>query len=177
MSFLEIFQGIGTLFEKEPGVAQDFGIAVGRVVLIALGVVLVLLGNKRILEPLIMVPMGFGMVAINAGMLFGFRIPLDGNPSETIELTNIMIDPMESTTTGVMNLMQIDFLQPIFTLTFSNGLIACIVFLGIGVITDISPVLRYPFTSMLIALFAEIGTSSSRRRRETLLDTRLLHGG
>ena len=158
MSFLEIFQGIGTLFESSPGVPQDTGIAVGRIALIALGVVLVLLGNKRVLEPLIMVPMGFGMVAINAGMLFGFKVPLDGNPDNTINLTNIMIDPMEPTTTGVVNLMQIDFLQPIFTLTFSNGLIACIVFMGIGVITDISPVLRYPFTSMLIALFAELGT-------------------
>jgi oxaloacetate decarboxylase beta subunit len=57
-----------------------------------------------------------------------------------------------------MNIMQIDFLQPIYTLTFSNGLIACLVFMGIGVICDISPVLKYPFTSMLIAMFAELGT-------------------
>jgi len=41
---------------------------------------------------------------------------------------------------------------------FSNGLIACLVFMGIGVITDISPVLRYPFISMIIALCAELGT-------------------
>ena len=152
MNFLRIFQGIGTLFEQDPS------IAIGRIVLIFLGFLLVWLGNKRILEPLIMVPMGFGMVAINAGMLFSFIVSLDGNPTDTINLTNIMISPLESTTTGLMNLMQIDFLQPIYTLTFSNGLIACLVFMGIGVITDISPVLRYPFTSMLIALCAELGT-------------------
>jgi oxaloacetate decarboxylase beta subunit len=91
-------------------------------------------------------------------MLFNFPVFLDGNPNDVIELTNIVVDPMESTTTGLMNILQINFLQPIYTLTFSNGLIACLVFMGIGVITDISPVLRYPFTSMIIALFAELGT-------------------
>jgi len=152
MNFLQVFQGIGTMFEQEPA------IAIGRLVFIFLGIMLVWLGNKRILEPLIMVPMGFGLVAINAGMLFSMSISLDGNPENTIDLTNIMISPMESTTTGLMNLMQIDFLQPIYTLMFSNGLIACLVFMGIGVITDISPVLRYPFISMIIALCAELGT-------------------
>ena len=152
MNFLRIFQGIGTLFEQEPS------IAIGRLVFIAFGIFLVWLGNKRVLEPLIMVPMGFGLSAINAGMLFMLTVNVDGNPEETINLTNIVIDPMESTTAGLMNVMQIDFLQPIYTLTFSNGLIACLVFMGIGVITDISPVLRYPFTSMIIALCAELGT-------------------
>ena len=152
MNFLHVFQGIGTLFEQDPQ------IAFGRVILILLGVVLVWLGNKRILEPLIMVPMGFGMAAINAGMLFKFAIMLDGDPNATMNLTNIIIAPMASTTSSLMNVMQINFLQPIYTLTFSNGLIACLVFMGIGAITDVSPVLKYPFTSMLIAMFAELGT-------------------
>ncbi|GHU61780.1 decarboxylase [Clostridia bacterium] len=152
MNILSLFQGIGTLFEQEPT------IAVGRIVFIILGVILVYLGFKRTLEPLIMIPMGFGMAAVNAGMLMKFVIELDGGAEGTRELTNIMINPLESTTTGLMNIMQIDFLQPVYTLTFSNGLIACLVFMGIGVISDISPVLKYPFTSMLIAMFAELGT-------------------
>ena len=152
MNFLQIFQGIGTLFEQDPALAA------GRIVFIFLGVMLVWLGNKRVLEPLIMVPMGFGLVAVNAGMLYNLTISLDGNPNNTIDLTNIVISPMESSTAGLMNIMQIDFLQPVYTLMFSNGLIACLVFMGIGVITDISPVLRYPFISMIIALCAELGT-------------------
>jgi len=31
----------------------------------------------------------------------------------------------------------VDFLQPIYNFTFSNGLIACLVFMGIGAISDI----------------------------------------
>ena len=53
--------------------------------------------------------------------------------------------------------MQINFLQPIYTFTFSNGLIACLVFMGIGVITDIGYMLISPFRSMFIALCAELG--------------------
>jgi len=152
MNFLQLFQGIGTLISQDPLVG------LGRIALLVVGIVLIMLSRKNILEPLIMGPMGFGMIAINAGMLFAFPVFLDGDPSNVINLSNIIIDPMQSSTTGLMNIMQINFLQPIYTLTFSNGLIACLVFMGIGVITDISPVLRYPFTSMLIALFSELGT-------------------
>jgi hypothetical protein len=43
-----------------------------------------------------------------------------------------------------MNIMQIDWLQPIYTLTFSNGLIACLVFMGIGVLLDVGYVMARP---------------------------------
>lgn len=142
MDFLNLFQGIATLFAVEPK------IAIARVVLIVIGIVLFYLGCKGTLEPLIMVPMGFGMVAINAGVLF----------TSATTVGTIFIDPMVTNTTDLMNILQIDFLQPIYTFAFSNGLIACLVFMGIGVITDISFVLAYPFTSMLIAMFAELGT-------------------
>jgi oxaloacetate decarboxylase beta subunit len=116
--------------------------------LIILGIALIYLGKKGTLEPLIMIPMGFGMTAVNAGVLF-----LSATQTGTI-----FMDPMVSDTNGLMQIMQIDFLQPIYTFTFSNGLIACIVFMGIGVISDVGNVLRFPFTSMLIAMFAELGT-------------------
>ena len=41
-----------------------------------------------------------------------------------------------------MNVMQIDFLQPVYTLTFSNGLIACFVFMGIGTLLDVGFLLQ-----------------------------------
>lgn len=47
------------------------------------------------------------------------------------------LDPMLSDTDQLMNTMQIDFLQPVYTLTFSNGLIACFVFMGIGTLLDV----------------------------------------
>lgn len=139
-SILDLFQGIGTMFAQSPQ------IAIARVVLIFLGFLLVYLGVKGTLEPLIMVPMGLGMSAVNAGVLF-----LGEN-----QIGNLIIDPLLSTTDELMTYMQINFLQPIYNLTFSNGLIACLVFMGIGILCDIGYVLEHPFISMTIALFASL---------------------
>jgi len=57
-----------------------------------------------------------------------------------------------------MTILQIDGLQPIYTYTFSNGLIACLVFMGIGALLDIGYLMARPFQSMFIAVFAELGT-------------------
>ena len=142
INILDLFQGIGTMFSQEPQ------IVLFRILLILLGILLVYLGGKKVLEPLIMIPMGFGMSAVNAGVLF----------LEAGQIGNLFIDPMVTDTNSLMNILQIDFLQPIYTFTFSNGLIACLVFMGIGVITDIGMVLAHPFIGMVIAMFAELGT-------------------
>lgn len=142
MKIIDLFQGISTMFQQEPQ------IVVLRFVLILLGFLLVYLGKKGTLEPLIMIPMGLGMSAVNAGVLF----------MENNEIGNLIINPLLTTTDDLMKYMQINFLQPIYTLTFSNGLIACLVFMGIGIMCDIGYVLAHPFISMTIALFAELGT-------------------
>ena len=141
---LDLFAGIATL------VASPTPIAIGRVVLIFIGLALVYFGAKEILEPLLMIPMGFGMAAVNAGVLF-----LSHNP---VRIGTIFVDPLVTDPKTLLDMLQINFLQPIYTLTFSNGLIACFVFMGIGVLTDIGYLLAKPFTCMFIALCAELGT-------------------
>lgn len=138
----QLFQGIGTLVES------DTTLMLTRIGFVLLGIFLVYLGKKGVLEPLLMIPMGLGMSAINAGVLF---MP-DGSQG------NLFIAPMITDTDELMNIMQIDFLQPLYTLTFSNGLIACFVFMGIGVLLDLGYVLQRPFQSIFLAMFAELGT-------------------
>ena len=142
ISFLDLFQGIATLVASEPK------IMIGRIFLMLLGFLLIYLGSKNVLEPLLMIPMGLGMSAINAGVMF-----LEGGKMGTLFVDPLMLDP-----TDLVNIMQINWLQPIYTLTFSNGLIACFVFMGIGVLLDVGYVMARPFQSMIIALFAELGT-------------------
>jgi oxaloacetate decarboxylase beta subunit len=137
-----LFQGIGTLFSQDPTVA------IGRIVLIFLGFLLVYLGKKEVLEPLLMIPMGLGMSAVNAGVLV-----LDNGKTGTL-----FVDPLATSTEAVMTVLQIDWVQPVYTLMFSNGLIACLVFMGIGVLLDVGFVMARPFQSMILALFAELGT-------------------
>lgn len=138
----QIFPGIATFF------AVDTSIAIARVVLIIVGFILAYLGFKRTLEPLIMIPMGIGMIAVNCGMLF----LADGS------IGNLIIAPLISDPVEMVDAMQVNFLQPIYNLMFSNGLIACLVFMGIGARSEVSYILAKPWSSMIIAIFAELGT-------------------
>ena len=144
-----LFPGISTFFMVEPV------IAVARIFLIVLGFVLAYLGFKGTLEPLIMIPMGIGMIAVNCGTLI-----LSGDTAEIIGSTigNLIIAPLVSDPADMVNIMQVDFLQPIYNLTFSNGLIACLIFMGIGTMLDINFLLAKPLQSMFLALCAELGT-------------------
>jgi oxaloacetate decarboxylase beta subunit len=140
--WLQMFQGVDTLLHS------SLVIACTRIGLIVLGSLLVYMGTKGILEPLLMIPMGFGMIAVNAGVLFLAKH----------QLGTLFVDPLVTEPGKLINIMQVDFLQPIYTLTFSNGLIACFVFMGIGSLLDIGYVMARPFESMFLALAAELGT-------------------
>src|SRR5664280_575910 len=139
-----------------------------------LGMVLLYLGKKGILEPLLMIPMGLGMAAVNAGVLFldpttGTKI-IAGSAAgaETAAQLaqagaghlpgTLFLSPLVEKTDNLMYVLQVDFLQPIYTFMFSNGLIACLVFMGIGVLLDVGFVLARPFLSMFLAICAEFGT-------------------
>ncbi|HEY0329390.1 MAG TPA: Na+-transporting malonate decarboxylase, carboxybiotin decarboxylase subunit [Rhodopseudomonas sp.] len=137
-----IFPGIATMFVQEPS------IAFARLFLIVAGFFLAYLGFKRTLEPLIMVPMGVAMMCVNAGVMF-----LEGN-----HIGTLMLDPMISDPVKLVNEMQIYFLQPIYNFAFSNSLVACMLFFGIGSMADISFILARPWAAMTVGIFAEMGT-------------------
>jgi len=139
---IQLFPGIGSLF------VQDTTIALARVFLILFGFALAYFGFTRTLEPLIMVPMGIGMIAINSGVLFLHA----GN------IGTIFLDPLVEQPDVLVNIMQVNFLQPIYNFMFSNGLIACLVFFGIGAMSEIGFILARPWSCMIVAIFAEMGT-------------------
>ncbi len=139
---LSLFQGILTLMESSPLILAS------RLGFIVLGMLLVYLGKKGVLEPLLMIPMGLGMSAVNAGVL----VLANGRHG------TLFVEPLVTDHGQLLDLLQIDFLQPIYNLTFSNGLIACFVFMGIGVLLDVGYVLARPVLSMFLAICAELGT-------------------
>ncbi len=152
-----IFQGITSLFQS------DVTILLTRVGLMFLGMLLVYLGKKGVLEPLLMIPMGLGMSAVNAGVLFldpvtAAAVTDTAVAEGTATHGTLFMAPLVQQTDNLMYILQIDFLQPIYTFAFSNGLIACFVFMGIGVLLDVGFVLARPFLSMFLALCAELGT-------------------
>lgn len=152
----DVFQGVSTLFTGEPK------IAIARLFLIVLGFVMMYLGRKGVLEGLIMIPMGLGMATINASvMLFdplGIHAAQGGMSTLFLEAqVGAGVEPVRAAADTVQ-ILGIDWLQPIYSLTFGNNLIACIVFMGVGSLLDIGFVLARPFVCMTIALFAELGT-------------------
>ena len=104
IEILQIFQGIATM------VASDWLIVVARIALISLGIAFVYLGAKGTLEPLIMLPMGVGMSSVNAAVLF----------LSPTKMGTLFVDPMESDPAKLLDVLQIDFLQPIYTFTFMS---------------------------------------------------------
>ncbi len=139
---LDLFQGIATLAASEPFIFT------GRIFLMMLGLLLIYLGQRGVLEALLMIPMGLGMATVNAAVLF----------LRAGKMGTLFLDPLASTTDDVVTQLQINWLQPIYTFAFSNGLIACLVFLGIGTLLDVGYVMQRPFRSMFLAICGEIGT-------------------
>jgi carboxybiotin decarboxylase len=155
IDFLQIFQGVATLVDSEPK------IIIGRLVLIAIGLLLIYLGKKGILEALIMIPMGVGMATINAAVMFvtpKMALEADVDPSTGLAKGTLFLNPLISEGDKWIDVLQIQWLQPVYSFTFSNGLIACLVFMGIGSLLDVGFVMARPFKSMFIALCGELGT-------------------
>ena len=132
-SFVNIFPGVESFLMMKPEMA------IARILLILLGFFLCYLGHKKILDPLLMVPMGVGIAMVNAGILI---MPNTGKLG-TMFLNALVESPQQH-----IDAFQIYFLQPIYALTFSNGLIACLVFIGIGSITELDFFIANPFPSI-----------------------------
>jgi Na+-transporting methylmalonyl-CoA/oxaloacetate decarboxylase beta subunit len=92
---LDLFQGIATLAASEPK------ILFARIFLILLGFALIYLGRKGVLEALLMIPMGLGMAAVNAGVMF-----FEGDRMGTL-----FLDPLVSETGPLVDILQINWLQ------------------------------------------------------------------
>lgn len=152
MDFISQFQGISTMLHS------SLTIVSARVFLIFLGLYLMYLGKKGVLEALLMIPMGLGMATINAALMFLPAGMPGGFAGHGGVQGTLFLDSMVTEVKPLLDLLQIDFLQPIYVFTFSNGLIACLVFMGIGSLLDIGFLLQRPFASMLIAVCAELGT-------------------
>lgn len=160
LDVLDLFQGINTLIT---GFSTDPKLAFGRIFLMVLGLTLFYLGRKGVLEALLMIPMGLGMATVNAGVMFFTAYDpatgIEAAAGQIVEMPGtLFIAPLAMDTTALVNILQINWLQPIYTFMFSNGLIACFVFMGIGTLLDVGFVMARPYQSMIIALFAEMGT-------------------
>jgi oxaloacetate decarboxylase beta subunit len=127
-----------------------FGIEMGfaylswqHLIMLLIGGVLVYLGIAKKWEPLLLVPIGFGIILVNIPLgydVMGFLMPdgtqLDYLPPTWPELIEQGGRP-------------IGFLAHIFRYGFGWGLIPLFMFIGIGAMTDFSPLIARPIYFLL----------------------------
>ena len=95
-------------------------------IMIAIGLLLLYLGIKKNYEPLLLVPIGFGVLLANA---LGGNMAVVTN-DEIAHMTLIEIARQY----GIMNM--------IYYALIKTGLLPPIIFMGVGALTDFGPMLR-----------------------------------
>jgi len=127
-----------------------FGIETGfafltwqRLVMLVIGGVFIYLGIARKWEPLLLVPIGFGIILVNIPLgyhVMGFQMPdgtmVDYLPPDWLELIEKGGKP-------------VGFLSHIFQYGFGWDLIPLFIFIGLGALTDFSPLIARPIYFLL----------------------------
>jgi sodium ion-translocating decarboxylase beta subunit len=127
-----------------------FGIETGfafltwqRLIMLVVGGVFIYLGIAKKWEPLLLVPIGFGIILVNIPLgyhVMGFQMPdgamVDYLPPDWLELIEQGGKP-------------IGFLSFIFQYGFGWDLIPLFIFIGLGALTDFSPLIARPIYFLL----------------------------
>ncbi len=112
-----------------------------HVVMIGIGILLLYLGIARDYEPLLLVPIGFGVILVN--------LPLGGVMDTVVNGQTISSYTVGGQPVGLMS--------RIFEYGLTQGeVIPCLIFLGLGALTDFGPLIANPKT-LLIGAAAQFG--------------------
>ncbi|ALK10086.1 sodium ion-translocating decarboxylase subunit beta [Blastochloris viridis] len=107
--------------------------------MMAVGATLIYLGAKRNVEPLLLVPIGFGCLLVNIPYSELMQQGLEPATRQTLQLLDLVPDAakeMAQTETG--------FLRTLFQFGVANELFPLLIFIGIGAMTDFTPLLANP---------------------------------
>ncbi len=109
-----------------------------NVVMLAIAGVLIYLGVKKDVEPLLLVPIGFGCLLAN--------IPLGELMVQGIDPGARQVFDATGTPDAARELVKTDtgFLRTIYNMGIANELFPLLIFIGIGAMTDFAPLLENP---------------------------------
>ena len=164
-SFLKYFSLIALMllvatpamaFDMEEGLDNFFGemgfinFFVGEgwknLIMIAVGCYLLYLAIKKGFEPLLLLPIAFGMILSN----------LPGAGMFSSELWNDFLDPSSPNYHSYGHIMAHGGLLDILYIGVKAGIYPCLIFLGVGAMTDFGPLIANP-KSLLLGAAAQIG--------------------
>jgi oxaloacetate decarboxylase beta subunit len=131
-----ILTGLGGLTE---GVQLLFTLAgLKHIVMLLIAGGLLYLGVKKNVEPLLLVPIGFGCLLVNIPLSDLMHQGIDSGAKQVFDL----IGAPEAAKTLIRE--DTGFLRTIYNLGISNELFPLLIFVGIGAMTDFGPLLENP---------------------------------
>ncbi len=146
---LNIGEILLNLWNKSGFAALSAGFSAGgwqNLVMIAIACVLLYLGIVKQFEPLLMVGIAFGCLLTN--------LPLGGLYHQ--ELWDAFMNPSSPTYHSYGEIMRSGGLLDIFYIGVKTSLYPCLIFMGVGAMTDFGPLLSNP-KSLLLGAAAQLG--------------------
>ena len=124
----------------------------GNILMLFLGGALIYLGIGRKMEPVLLVPIGFGMFIVNLlplGWLGGLMVyTSEGFPAEVEGNLGELIAAIGSGDIGLLNIL--------YTYGIESEIIPLLIFLGVGAMVDFGPAIARPI-SFLFGAAAQVG--------------------
>jgi len=119
----------------------------GNVLMLFIGGLLIYLGIGKKMEPVLLVPIGFGVFMVNLPLGGLMIYTPDGIPAEVATLGGL-IQAIGAGKIGLLNVL--------YTYGIASELIPLLIFLGIGAMTDFTPTIARPI-SFLFGATAQLG--------------------
>ena len=139
-------EALGNFFEQTGfvGFFQDGGWK--NLIMIAVGALLIYLAIAKKFEPLLLLPIAFGMILTN----------LPGAGLYHSELWDAFLDPENPAYHSFGTIMTNGGLLDILYIGVKAGIYPCLIFMGVGAMTDFGPLLANP-KSLLLGAAAQLG--------------------
>jgi sodium ion-translocating decarboxylase beta subunit len=121
-----------------------WGLSAGNIAMLFIGGALIYLGIAKKMEPVLLVPIGFGIILVNSvePMLGGLMIHEEGVPAHG------GLAELEAGEIGVLNLL--------FNYGIASEIVPLLIFLGVGAMIDFGPAIARPI-SFLFGATAQLG--------------------
>ena len=121
----------------------------GNILMLLIGGLLIYLAIAKKMEPVLLIPIGFGILLVNLPLGGLMVFTADGLPAEATTFTEA-VKAIGSGDLGVLNVL--------YTYGIESEVIVLLIFLGLGAMTDFTPTIARPI-SMVFGGTAQLGIS------------------
>ncbi|MFA5374888.1 MAG: sodium ion-translocating decarboxylase subunit beta [Dehalococcoidia bacterium] len=119
----------------------------GNILMLALGGLIIYLGIAKKMEPILLVPIGLGVIMVNLPLTVLMVYTPDGFPAEAGTLSQLMTE-IAAGKIGVLNIL--------YTFGVKSEIIPLLIFLTVGAMTDFGPAIARPI-SFIFGAAAQLG--------------------